>query len=96
VTNAEGNTVKVSTSQATSVTKTVKSDPKGIHPGETVTIVGSTAANGRLDAESISVGSSAGGGLAGLFGRSGTGAASGGGGSGSGSSGAAPSLFGSG
>jgi hypothetical protein len=97
VTNAEGNTVKVSTSQATSVTKTVKSDTKGIHPGETVTIVGSTAANGTLDAESISVGSSAGGGLAGLFGRSGAGAASGGaGGSGSGSSSAAPSLFGSG
>jgi hypothetical protein len=97
VTNAEGNTVKVSTSQATTVTKTVKSDTKGIHPGETVTIVGSATANGALNAESISVGSSAGGGLAGLFGRSGAGTASGGaGGSSSGSSGAAPSLFGSG
>jgi hypothetical protein len=71
VTNSEGNTVTVTTSPATSVSKMVKSSLKGIHPGETVTIVGATGSSGTLDAESISVGSSAGGGLAGLFGRGG-------------------------
>jgi hypothetical protein len=90
VTNSEGNTVKVSTSAATSVSKTVKSSVAGIHPGETVTVTGSTGANGAVSAESISVGSS-GGGLAALFGGSGAGRAS----SSSGASGT-PSLFGSG
>ena len=45
VTTAEGNTVKVTTSAATSVTKTVKTaSVKGVHPGETVTITGHLAA----------------------------------------------------
>lgn len=93
VTNAEGNTIKVTTSAGTSVTKAVKATVKGIHPGETVTITGASAADGSLAAESISVGSS-GSGLAALLGGStrsgsGTGAASG-------DSGAGPSLFGSG
>ena len=93
VTNAEGNTIKVTTSAGTSVTKAVKATVKGIHPGETVTITGASAADGSLAAESISVGSG-GSGLAALLGgstRSGssTGAASG-------DSGAGPSLFGSG
>jgi hypothetical protein len=92
VTNAEGNTIKVTTSAATSVTKTVKASVKAIHPGETVTITGETASGGTVSAESISVGSS-GGGLAALFGGG-----SGAGGSSSRSSGAggAASLFGSG
>jgi hypothetical protein len=66
VTNAEGNTVKVTTSAGTSVTKTVKADVAGIHPGETVTVTGATGATGAVNAEAISVGS--GGGLRALLG----------------------------
>ncbi len=81
VTNTEGNTVKVTTSQATSVSKTVKTSVKGIHPGETVTVTGATGSSGTVSAESISVGAS-GGGLAALFGggKASTGSSSGGGG----------------
>jgi DNA-binding beta-propeller fold protein YncE len=93
VTNAEGNTIKVTTSAATSVTKTVKASVEGIHPGETVTISGETGTNGTVSAESISVG--AGGGLAALFGGGGGGAASGRSGASS-SRGSEPSLFGGG
>jgi hypothetical protein len=85
VTNAEGNTLKVTTSAATSVTKTVKASVKSIHPGETVTVTGETGANGAVKAESISVGAG-GGTLAALFGAGG--AATRGSGRG------APSLFG--
>jgi hypothetical protein len=92
VTNSEGNTIKVTTSAATSVTKTVKASVKSIHPGETVTITGETGSGGSVSAESISVGSS-GGGLAALFG----GAAGSSSSSSRGSTGAStPSLFGSG
>jgi hypothetical protein len=70
VTNAEGNTVKVKTSAGTSVSKNVKASVTGIHPGETVTVTGAAAANGTVNAESISVGSS-GGALSTLFGGSG-------------------------
>jgi len=94
VTNAEGNTVKVTTSDATSVTKTVKASVEGIHPGETVTISGETGANGAVSAESISVGSS-GGALSALFGGGGGGGASGRSGASS-SRGSEPSLFGGG
>jgi hypothetical protein len=94
VTNSEGNTVKVTTSPATSVTKTVKASVKGIHPGETVTVTGATGSNGAVSAESISVGSS-GGGLAALFGGSSTGAGAGAGAGGK-SGGGEPSLFGNG
>lgn len=90
VTNAEGNTVKVSTSAATSVSKTIKANVPGIHPGETVTVTGTGGSGGAISAESISVGSS-GGGLAALFG-----AAASGGSSGGGSGGGAAALFGSG
>jgi hypothetical protein len=89
VTNAEGNTVKVTTSAGTSVTKTVKSSVKGIHPGEALTVTGATGPNGAVSAESISVGTS-GGGLAALFGGSGASSSSTGKGSGE------PSLFGNG
>ncbi len=94
VTNAEGNTVKVTTSSATSVTKTVKSSVPGIHPGETVTITGTAGSNGAISAEAISVGS--GGGLAALFGggRAGTGGS--GAGAGTAAGGKEPSLFGNG
>jgi hypothetical protein len=79
VTNSEGNTVKVTTSAGTSVTKTVKATIKSIHPGETVSVVGTVGADGTVTAESISIGS-AGGGFAALFGRSGSGGGSSGGG----------------
>ena len=75
VTTAEGNTVRVSTSRASTVTKTVKSHVAGIHPGETVIVTGTAGANGALSAESIRVseaGAGGGGGLAGLFGGGGS------------------------
>jgi len=66
LTTSEGNTIKVNTSAATSVTRTVQAKVSSIHPGETVTVTGASASNGSVSAESISVGS--GGGLAALFG----------------------------
>jgi hypothetical protein len=90
VTNAEGNTIKVTTSPATAVTKSVKASVKGIHPGETVSVTGATASSGTIAAESISVGST-GGGLAALFGGARSERSSGGGGGGGGGT---PSLFG--
>jgi hypothetical protein len=59
VKGSEGSTGKVATSPATTVTKTVQAKVKAIHPGETVTITGSTGSKGSLSAESISVGSGA-------------------------------------
>lgn len=91
VTDSEGNTIKVTTSAGTSVTKTVTASVKGIHPGETVTVTGTTGSSGAVSAESISVGSS-GGGLAALFGGSSSSSS----GSGKTSSSSEPSLFGSG
>ena len=92
VTNAEGNTVKVTTSPASSITKTVKADLHGIHPGETVVVRGTKGSDGAVSAESISVGASGGGGLSSLFGGAG-GRGAGGGASGSSGSGG-PALFG--
>jgi hypothetical protein len=95
VTNAEGDTVKVKTSAASSVTKTVKADVKGVHPGETVIVTGSAGANGAISAESIRV-SEAGvsGGLGALLGG-GRGGSSGGAGGGSARGGSGePALFG--
>ncbi|MGA9286351.1 MAG: hypothetical protein WBV85_13020, partial [Solirubrobacteraceae bacterium] len=107
VTNTEGNTVKVKTSDASTVSKTVKSDVKGIHPGETVIVTGSASSGGAVQAESIRVseagasgglGALFGGGLRGGSGSQGSGANSSGGatGSGGGTSGAGgePALFG--
>jgi hypothetical protein len=80
VTNAEGNTVKVTTSPASTITKTVKADVHGIHPGETVVVRGTKGSGGAVSAESISVNAAGigGGGLGALFGGGGAG---GGGGS---------------
>src|ERR1035437_2838094 len=61
VTNREGNTVKVATSPATSVTKSVKTTVKAIHPGETVSITGPAASDGTVTAESIGIGYAGGG-----------------------------------
>jgi hypothetical protein len=91
VITAEGNTVKVTTSAATTVTKTVTADVKGIHPGETVTVTGASGANGAVSAETIRVGAGgAGGGLGALFSGSGSSGSSGA------SSGGGPALFGNG
>jgi hypothetical protein len=100
VTNTEGDTVKVSTSAASSITKTVKTDVHGIHPGETVIVRGTRGANGAVSAESVSVstGAAAGGGLSALFGGGASGAAGGQGAARSGAAGSAaggePALFG--
>ena len=101
VTNSEGNTVKVKTSVASTVSKTVKASVKDIHPGETVIVTGSTGANGAISAESIRVSEAgASGGLGALFGGGGGlrgfrggsgGAGSGGAGSGGAGSGGAGS-----
>ncbi len=61
VTTSEGNTVKVSTSAGSSVTKTVKASVADIHPGETVVVTGATGKSGAVAAESIKIGSTAGG-----------------------------------
>ncbi|HEY3959985.1 MAG TPA: hypothetical protein VGL68_05685 [Solirubrobacteraceae bacterium] len=98
VTTAEGNTVKVDTSPASTVTKTITSDVSSIHPGETVLVTGAAGTNGAVRAESIRVGADGGGGLAALFGRSGTGSSrgTGTGSGGGGGGGGEPALFGKG
>ncbi len=90
VLDAQGNTVKVKTSRASGVTKTVSSSVKGIHPGETVLVTGTTGADGSVSAESIRVGGSEGG-LRSLLGGAGKGSAGS-----SGAAGGGPALFGSG
>jgi hypothetical protein len=96
VTNAEGNTVKVKTSAATSVTKTVKTAIRKIHPGESVTITGTAASDGTVTAGAIRVGTSAVGGLGALLGGA-SGSAGGTAGSSSSSrTSEGPALFGSG
>jgi hypothetical protein len=97
LTTSEGNTVKVTTSAGTTVTKTVSAAVKGIHPGETVAVVGPAGANGAISAESIRVGAG-GGGFGALFGGSGSGGGSRGGGAGAtgGGSSGGQVLFGNG
>jgi hypothetical protein len=93
VTNAEGNTVKVKTSAATSVTKTVNTAVRKIHPGESVTITGEAASDGTVTAGAIRVGTSAIGGLGALLGGA---SGSAGGTTGSSRTSEGPALFGSG
>ena len=105
VTTAEGNTVKVTAAPGSKVTKTVETHVKGIHPGETVVVSGTTNANGSISADSIRAGDAGGFAGAGLFGAGGSGAApnggsgpaAGGDAGGNGSSGGSaggPALFG--
>jgi hypothetical protein len=96
VTNSEGNTIRVKTSAGTTVTKSVTAHVAGIHPGETVSVTGAAGSNGAVTAETISVGGVGAGGLAALFGGTGSGSSSSTGTSSSSSTGtgAAPSLFG--
>jgi hypothetical protein len=62
-----GATVKVTTSAASQVTKTVTGTVKSVNPGETIVVRGTTKKNGDIAATSISIG---GGGLAGFGGGS--------------------------
>ncbi|MGH2879479.1 MAG: hypothetical protein ACRDK4_07745 [Solirubrobacteraceae bacterium] len=72
VTDAEGNTVKVTTSAASTVTKTVKSDLKAIHPGEMVIVTGGANSEGTVKADSVRVSETgAGGTLSALIGGGG-------------------------
>ena len=93
VTDASGNTVKVVTLPASTVSKTVDATVNAIHPGDTVVVRGTAGKNGEITAESISIGT-------GGFGRGGGGNGGGGNGSGGGASGfgssdsGAPSGFG--
>jgi hypothetical protein len=98
VTNGEGNTIRVTTSAATSVTKTVNTTVRAIHPGETVTVTGASGSHGAIAAESIRVGGGGAGSLAALFsGSSGNHRASSAGATGGeGSKGGEPALFGAG
>jgi hypothetical protein len=98
VSTTEGNTVKVTTSPASTITKTVKAEVKGIHPGETVLVTGTAGKNGAISAESIRVGAggAGGGGLGALFGGSGAGGGGRGGTGGGSSTGGEPALFGKG
>jgi hypothetical protein len=89
VETTEGTTVKVQTSAASAVTKTVKGTVHSIKPGETVVVTGSKASSGAVQAESIRVGST---GATGLFG----GAATTTGSTTTGKSSSEPQLFGPG
>ena len=55
VTEANGNTILVRTSPTSRVTKTAQGTIRTIHPGDTVTVTGSQAANGNVTASSIAI-----------------------------------------
>lgn len=55
VTEASGNTVLVHTSAGSRVTRTVTGSVKAIHPGDTVSVNGTQAANGSWTASSITL-----------------------------------------
>jgi hypothetical protein len=55
VTEATGNTVLVHTAPASRVTKTVAGTIRTIHPGDSVAVTGTAAANGSVTAASIAV-----------------------------------------
>ncbi|MGZ4356086.1 MAG: hypothetical protein ACXVRU_04680 [Gaiellaceae bacterium] len=58
VTDASGNTVLVHTSATSRVSKTVSTSVKTIHPGDTVTVVGSQAKDGSYTARQVTIGGS--------------------------------------
>jgi hypothetical protein len=98
VTTSEGSTVKVKPVAGAIVTRTVASGVAHIHPGETVLVTGTTAANGAIAANSIRAGTRLGAGslFGGGSGPAAGGTASGGGaGTSSGTGGEQP-LFGKG
>jgi len=98
VTDFEGDTIKVAASAGASVTRTVRSSVRAIHPGETVIVTGSSDSSGTVHAQSIRA--SEGGADAGLGAALFGGGGAGGSGSGavrsgsSGGGGEGPALFG--
>lgn len=56
VTTASGNTVQINTSAASRVTKSVSGTVKSIHPGDTVTVIGSQGKTGSVTARQITIG----------------------------------------
>jgi hypothetical protein len=54
VTNADGTTVKVKTTSTSKVSRNASAGAGSIHPGDTVVIQGTTAANGTVTATSVS------------------------------------------
>jgi hypothetical protein len=85
VTDTSGATVKVTTSPASQVTKTVTGTVKSVDPGDTVVVRGTTKKNGDIAATSIAIGGAGAGGFGGFGGGGGTGST----GSGSGANGGA-------
>jgi len=55
VATGEGNTVKVSAPDGATVSKTVSTNVKSIHPGDTVLVRGSQSGTGKVTASSISI-----------------------------------------
>jgi hypothetical protein len=96
VTTLEGNTVKVTAAPGATVTKSIDTTTRSIHPGETVVVSGTPGANGAIAAQSIRAGVETGGGLGpgALFGAGGRSSAASGTSSPSGGGGQA--LFGKG
>jgi hypothetical protein len=54
VTDADGNTVKVTTTSNSKISRNAKAGANAIHPGDTVVIQGTTAASGTVKATSVS------------------------------------------
>jgi len=71
VANAQANTVKVSTTAGSKITKTVTTKTNAIHPGDTVVVLGSQANDGTTSASSISISTNGSGNSAGSGGSGG-------------------------
>jgi hypothetical protein len=65
VTTTDGNTVKVSVPSSTSITKSVTTKLSGIHPGDSVTAIGTTSSDGVIKATSVRLGDTGFGGFGG-------------------------------
>ncbi len=90
ITDTTGNTIKVTTSAASQVSRTVSGTVKNVRPGDSVVVRGTTQKNGTVAASSISLGGAGG---AGGFGG-GSGGATGFGGGNSNSNGGATGFGG--
>ena len=56
VTTTNGNVVKVSVPASTAITKSVTTKVSGVHPGDTVTAIGTTSSDGVIKATSLRLG----------------------------------------
>lgn len=65
ITTTDGKTVKVTTTSSTTVSKTTQSDVASLAAGDTVTVIGSAAADGSVAAQRISEGAGGFGGFGG-------------------------------